>query len=372
MASVNTTNRNDPQVEFPTGRAHAPSSSSQRQRPHCRCQVIKKFRFDCGHTELLRAGPQPYCLLNGLCAEVGDVRELLCLAGPRCLSCHAQHQYQITHPDASRAALKSESRRALKQSRLLPEQRACEQLLTTSQAKTKLFLGKKRRAHVIGRVEKALRYVVLYKYRPVGGPLQHDGEILYRLAAEVFHIYQHLGPDADRLMEMFGQLVTAYDEKWAKHLKTYVRALGDDRLSQVYNEAFRVQQPRSYGLRKRRERRNAAREQWREVRSEAGKQENEQQPPAAEMVEHDQTPNTQDQQVDPTVLEVECKHATNSGVAIPQPGYEAECLPEEAPEAPLTPELPPLPTLSANQDVLVGQEPITSWADECEDLDVWN
>ncbi|KAK8115506.1 hypothetical protein PG984_012008 [Apiospora sp. TS-2023a] len=371
MASVNTINHNDPQGEFPTRRAHAPSSSSQRQRHHCRCQVIKKFRFDCGHTELLRGGLQPYCLLNGFCAEVGDVRELLCLAGPRCLSCHAQHQYQITHPGASRAALKSESRRALKQSRLLQEQKGCEQLLATSQAKTKA-LEKKRRALVIDRVEKALRYLVLYKYRPVGGPLQHDGEILYRLAGEVFHICQYLGPDADRLMEMFGHLVTAYDEKWAKHLKTYVRALGDDRLSQVYNEAFRVQQPKSYGLRKRRERRNAARAQRRDMRSQAGKQKNEQQSPAAEMVEHDQTPNIQDQQVDSKVLEVECKHETNSDVAIPEPDYEAECLPEEAPETPLTPELPPLPTLSADLDVLVDQKPITSWADECEDLDVWN
>lgn len=255
---------------------------------------------------------------------------------------------------------------------------ACEQLLATSRAKTKP-LGKKLRAHVVDRAEKALSYLVLHKYRPVGGPLQHDGEILYRLAAEVCFIGQRLGPDADRLFETFGQLVMAYDEKWAKHLKRYVRACDgssdDGRLSAVYDEAFRVQQPKSYAIRKARERRNAAREQRRGKGSQAGKQEDKQ-PSPQEEVRQDETVYAQANQADPEVLEVECEDETKSDPAIPEPetepDAEPECDPDHAPGPPRMSELPPLPTLSGNGNILSDQKPVGNWADECEDLEVWN
>lgn len=352
----------------PTRRANAPSSSSSSKRSHCRCQLIKEFRFDCGHTEFLRGGPQPYCLLSGFCAEVGDVRELPYLAGPRCLQCHARAQYLAAHPGASRSALKSEARRAAKESRLVQEQKACEQLLATSRAKTKPFLDKKRRAHVIDRAAKALRHLLLYKYRRVGGPLPHDGEILYRVAAEVLAICRRLGhPDADRLVDMFGQLVTAYDEKWAKHLKRYVRACDgeDGRLSAVYDEAFRVQQPKSFAIRKRRERQTAAREQRRNLQSQADKQKEEPGNSPGEVV--DDTLCVPDEEVNPEVLGVGCEHETNPDVVIPEPEGEPEFASEEqAPETPPTPEQPAIPTL------FDGQKPVGNWADECEELDGWN
>ncbi|KAK8880235.1 hypothetical protein PGQ11_001529 [Apiospora arundinis] len=240
-------------------------SAARPDASTCQCQLIKEFRFEtCGHTELQRGGPPPYCLLNGCCAEVGDVRKLLYLVGPgphsnrdavgECLQCHAKRVYLVTHPDASKADLRNETRRAMKQSRLMQEQKACEALLATSEAKIK-HPSKVRRAHIVDRVEKAMHYLVLQKYLPIGGPLQHDPDILYRLAAEVYDICQRLGPEADRLMSTFGQVVTASHEEWASHLYNYVRAC-DVRLSSVYIEAFTAQKQQNEALRAAHKQRN--------------------------------------------------------------------------------------------------------------------
>ncbi|KAK7976827.1 hypothetical protein PG989_015290 [Apiospora arundinis] len=243
-------------------RGNAAKRHDRQDASACQCQLIKEFRFEtCGHTELQRGGPQPYCLLNGCCAEVGDVRKLLYLVGPgpqsnrdavgECLQCHAKRVYLVTHPDAD---LRNETRRAMKQSRLLQEQKACEALIAISEAKIK-HPSKVRRGHIVDQVEKAMRYLILQKYLPIGGPLQHDPDILYRLAAEVYDIFQRLGPEADRLMSTFGQVVTAYHEEWASQLYNYVRAC-DVRLSSVYIEAFTAQKQQNEALRAAHKQRN--------------------------------------------------------------------------------------------------------------------
>lgn len=315
-------------------------SNASTQSP-CQCQLIKEFRFEkCGHTELQRGGPQPYCLLSydSLCAEVGDVRKLLYLVGPGphsngdavgdCFQCHVQRAYLAAHPDATRADLKNETRRALKQSRLMQEHKTCEVLLATGEAKTKPP-SRARRGHMIERVERALRFVVSQKYRRVGGPLRHDPEILYRLAAEVSAICQRLGPDADRLMLTFGQLVTAYHQHWASHLYKYVRAY-DVRLGSVYIEAFTEQQQKNEVLRKDREQKAA--------------QEN--RDTTMPVVQEEQKP-----------LRKKARR--------PRSRRHRGHHPRGAPES------EPAPEVSQEPQAPEGKAVYGSWADECEDLDIY-
>ncbi|KAK8085739.1 hypothetical protein PG997_007010 [Apiospora hydei] len=309
----------------------AAASSSSSQWSRCQCQYVKESRFECGHTELHHGGARPYCLLNGACADLGDVRALVFL---------------VTSP---------------------------------------------------------------------GGPQSNS-----KAAGELCAICQRLGPDADRLVDVFGQLVTAYQEKPARQLKAYIRACGGERLGWVYNEAFKAQQAKN-AARQNQQRKDAAKKQQprREVASPAVQPAPvavvEQRAPVAEVKttngqgkllyskavgakcpKPETKPQPQPEIPAPEECEPECESGPVEYEPIPEihdgiylfgkpiagtkrmsysRSVGAKCVPKPKPQpaAPLAPEPAATPTTaSVAQDILGEQKPVGSWAEECEELDSWN
>ncbi|KAK8070198.1 hypothetical protein PG994_006814 [Apiospora phragmitis] len=172
------------------------------------------------------------------------------------------------------------------------------------------------------RVERSLRYLVHVKYRAIGGPLRHDPETLFRLAA--------------------------------RHLKAYVHAC-DDRLGAVYNEAFKLQQAKNREVGKKKQRQNAVRKQLLEVENQAVKNKKEEKKPCPpKKVEYKRT-NDQGKLLYSAAVGVKCPQETKPKLEVPAPQCEPECEPEcdpecgpePAPEAPREPEYSPLPMLSS-------------------------